>query len=635
MLDRTLDLPKQYLGPPAMTHKTLRVTFQPDGRNVFVLSGTNLVEAAGRAGIVLNQPCGGEGTCGKCRVEVRRNAPPPTPADRRHLDPEQLEAGWRLACRLEVQDDLIVSIPQETRFFEQMVLTEGEGCKYPFQPNVRKTFARLGEPSVQDQRSDVDRIQDALGPEPLEVDLALVRSLPGILRADNGEVTIVIEGNEIQWVEPGDTTCELWGVAFDIGTTTIVGSLVNLADRDRAGTRAVAARTNPQVHFGDDVVSRIGYIEKHRDGLDRLRKRLLTCLNEIIIELCEAADIEADAIYETTAVGNTTMSHIFLGIDPTSIAHAPYVAVLRQAVDVKAREVGLEVNGNANLYMLPNIAGFVGSDTVAMVLASGMMRDDEILMGVDIGTNGEVVLGNRHKLLASSCAAGPAFEGARIRHGMRATEGAISKVLFNEEIDVGVIGGGRASGICGSGLIDAVAQLLRAGMLHPSGRLLTGDELPPDLPEHLRRAVTTVDDQPAVTLVDVARSKTGEPILLTQRDVREVQLAKAAVQAGIEVLAAEYGIELDEVSRILLAGGFGNFIRRSEAKRIGLLPPIPGDCIEFVGNAAAAGANTALLCRDCRQEAETISRTARYVELANRADFQQTFTEALMFPAED
>ncbi|MFO7957465.1 MAG: ASKHA domain-containing protein [Candidatus Brocadiia bacterium] len=618
-----------------MKHKTHRVTFQPDGRNVFVLSGTKLVEAAGRAGIVLNQPCGGEGTCGKCKVEVLENAPAPTKADERHIEPAQLEDGWRLACQLDVHDDLVVSIPQETRFFEQMVLTEGEGCKYPFQPNIRKTHVQVAEPSVEDQRSDLDRVQDAVGLGTLEVDLSLVRNLPSILRRDDGEVTVVVEGNEIQWVEPGDTTRELWGVAFDIGTTTVVGTLMNLASRDRAGSMAVAARTNPQIHFGDDVVSRISYIEKNSDGLEKLRRRLTTCLNEIIIELCEAADIESDAIYEITAVGNTTMAHIFLGIDPTPIAHAPYVAVLRQAVDVKAREVGLEVNGNANLYVLPNIAGFVGSDTVAMVLASGMMRDDEILLGVDIGTNGEVVLGNRDKLLACSCAAGPAFEGARIRHGMRATEGAISKVVINDEIEVGVIGGGRASGICGSGLVDAVAQLLEAGMLAETGRILSPEELPDDLPEALPRAITTFQDQPAVTLVDAAGSKTGDPILLTQRDIREVQTAKAAIQAGIQVLVDEFGIELDDISRVLLAGGFGNFIRRSQAKRIGLLPPIHSDRIESVGNAASAGAKTALLCRECRQEAETISRTTRYIELANRPEFQLSYTEAMMFPAGD
>ncbi len=614
-----------------MHRDTYRVTFQPEGRSVFVLGGAKLVEAAGRAGMILNQPCGGEGSCGKCRVEVLSNAPAPTAADRRHLDEEALAGGWRLACQLEVQGDMVVSVPQETRFFEQLILTEGKGCAYPFCPNVRKRFATVPEATVEDQRSDLDRLKDAIGEESLRADLALVRALPGMLRRETEGVTVVLEGDGIQSLEGGDTTGSLWGVAFDIGTTTIVGTLLNLAGTHYGGSAAVAARTNPQVHFGDDVVTRISYIEKHADGLDKMRKRLLTCLNEIIIEMCEAAGIEPESVYEATAVGNTTMSHIFLGVDPSPIAHAPYVAVLREGIDVKARSLGLEVGRDANLHVLPNIAGFVGSDTVALILASGMARQEEVRLGIDIGTNGELVLGNSERLLACSCAAGPAFEGARIRQGMRATEGAISKVVVNEDIEVGVIGGGRASGICGSGLIDAVAQLLDAGMIDETGRILTADEAPDDLGDGLRGALVSFDGQPAVELVGARRSKVGEPILLTQRDIREVQLAKAAIQAGIQVLADEFGVAPQGISQVLLAGGFGNFIRRSHAKRIGLLPPISNDHIEFVGNAASTGAKTALVCAECRDEAERLSRKTEYIELASRPDFQLYFSEALMF----
>ncbi len=617
-----------------MKRQTHRVTFEPEGRSVFVLSGTKLVEAAGRAGLILNQPCGGEGTCGKCRVEVLADAPPPTAADRRHLSEEELESGWRLACQLSVEGDIVVSVPQQTRFFEQLVLTEGEGCKYPFEPNVRKTHMEVPPPSVEDQRSDLDRVKDAIGDRMLKADLSLIRALPGILRDGADGVTVVLEGREIQWIERGNTVGDVWGVAFDIGTTTVVGSLLNLAGPPGSSSDAVAARTNPQVHFGDDVVSRISYVENNRNGLQKMRKRLLACLNDILIELCETADAAPESIYEITVVGNTTMSHIFLGIDPSPIAHAPYVAVLREAVDVKAREVGLDVNRNANLYVLPNIAGFVGSDTVGLMLASGMARGEEVRLAIDIGTNGEVVLGNRDRLLACSCAAGPAFEGARIRCGMRATEGAISKVAINDEIEVAVIGGGgRATGICGSGLIDAVATLLDVGIIDETGRILKAEQASPELPEALRSSLVYVDGQPAVTLVPARESKTGEPVLLTQRDVREVQLAKAAVQSGVQVLAREFGIAAHEVVQVLLAGGFGNFIRRSHAKRIGLLPYVGNDRIEFLGNAASTGAKTALVCRSCREEAERLSRSTEYVELANRADFQQYFSEAILFPA--
>ncbi len=614
-----------------MERETFRVTFQPDGRSVFVLRGTKLVEAAGQAGIILNQPCGGEGTCGKCRVEVQRNAPEPTSSDRRHITADRLAEGWRLACQLTVGADMVVSVPQETRFFEQVVLTEGAGRAYPFSPNLRKKYVTVPKATVEDQRSHLDRLKDALGEGDLEAQLSLVRTLAALIKDKDRALTVVMEGGEIQWLEEGDTSGRLWGVAFDVGTTTLVGTLMNLSDESHAGRQFVSSRTNPQIHFGDDVVSRITYIGQNPDGLDKLRKRLTGAMQEMIHDLCGQAGIEAESIYEVTAVGNTTMAHILLGVDPASIGHAPYVTVLRESVDVKAREVGLEINRNANLHVLPNIAGFVGSDTVAMILASGMARDEAVQIGIDIGTNGEVVIGNKDRLIACSCAAGPAFEGARIRYGMRATEGAISKVVVNDGIEVGVIGGGRPSGICGSGLVDAVAQLLDVGVIDATGRIRAGADLPDGVPDAVREAVTEFEGQPAVVLVPEGRSKIREPILLTQKDIREVQLAKAAIQAGIQVIAAEFGVKPEDVDRVLVAGGFGNFIRRSHAKRIGLLPPVATDRIEYIGNAASSGAKIVLACRDCREEAEHISRTTHYIELANRPDFQMHFMEAMMF----
>jgi uncharacterized 2Fe-2S/4Fe-4S cluster protein (DUF4445 family) len=284
--------------------------------------------------------------------------------------------------------------------------------------------------------------------------------------------------------------------------------------------------------------------------------------------------------------------------------------------------------------VLPNIAGYVGSDTVAVALSAHLRQSEDLLLAVDIGTNGEIVMGNRDGLVACSTAAGPAFEGARIRYGMRGAEGAISKVVVNDSIETGVIGGGRARGICGSGLLDAVAELLRVGVINGPGKILEGDELPDDLPAEVRNAVISVDDEPAVVLADAHQSKTQGPIVLTQKDVRELQLAKAAIWAGIQVVAEEFGKKPDEASRILLAGGFGNFIRRSSAKRIGLLPDMPNDRIEFIGNAALVGARVALLCEECREEASDISQSTDYIELANRTDFQMYYSSAMMFPSE-
>jgi uncharacterized 2Fe-2S/4Fe-4S cluster protein (DUF4445 family) len=456
--------------------------------------------------------------------------------------------------------------------------------------------------------------------------------LPRLLRAENFQITVVLDGGDIIALEQGDTTGRIYGVALDIGTTTIVGALTDLSSGEK---KSVASRTNPQVHFGDDVVGRIQYVEEHEDGLDRLHRRLIGCLNEIFLELTDKADIELSEIYEVTAVGNSTMTHLLLGIPPDPIAHAPYVPVIREGIDMKARELKLDVHPSANLHVLPNISGYVGSDTVAVALAARLMHSDDVLLAIDIGTNGEVIMGNRDRLISCSCAAGPAFEGARIRHGMRASEGAISKVVINDRIETAVIGGGRARGLCGSGLLDAVAELLRCGMIDSTGRIVQEDKLPEDLPDPLRQALTTVKDEPAITLVEDHRSKTQGPIVLTQRDVRELQLAKAAIWAGIQVVCGEFGLQPNEVSQVLLAGGFGNFIRRSSAKRIGLLPNTPNRQIEFIGNAASVGARIALMCRECRDEAQRISERTRYLELANRPDFQMHYADAMMFPSGD
>jgi len=614
-----------------MRRQTFRVTFEPEGRNVFALRGTKLIEAAGQAGIILNTPCGGEGTCGKCRVEVRAAAPAPTEADRRHLTPQQIQDGYRLACQLAVDGDMVVTIPEDARFYEQVVLTEGKEHAFKFQPSVRKHFVELSPPSVADLRSDMTRLKEKLvGPaDSLRADLWLVQRLPGFLREQGFKVTAVLLDNQLLCLEKGDTTGALWGVAFDIGTTTVVGTLVNLGTGERGG---VASRTNPQVHFGDDVVSRIRYCEQHADGLAKLHRRVVDCLNDIILELTTDTGIDSDDIYEATAVGNTTMTHILLNIDPSPIAHAPYVSVFKEPMDLNAQGIGLDINPHANLHVLPNIAGFVGSDTVGVILASRLMHSGEVRLAIDIGTNGEIVVGDRGRLIACSCAAGPAFEGARVRFGMRATEGAISKVVINEEIEVGVIGGGRARGICGSGLLDAVAELLRVGVIDPAGRIVSAGGLPGSVPDKVRRALVSYDGQPAVVLADMQASAAGEPIVLTQRDVRELQLAKAAIWAGIQVVAGEFGIRPEDPVQVLLAGGFGNFLRRSNAKRIGLLPDIPTSRIEFIGNAAFVGARMALSCRDCRAEARSISEKTEYVELANRPDFQAYFMDAMMFP---
>ena len=612
---------------------TVRVHFEPDGNSIFVLKGTTVIEAAGKAGIILETPCGGKGSCGKCKIQVTRGQVESSDACKKRLSPEELADGFRLACQTHVAEDVVIHVPAETRFFEQRILVEGKERETALEPNIRKRYVQLAAPTLEDQRSDLDRIKDALDGEIPRVrsDIDVIRQLPDKLRDADFSVTAVLEGDEIITIEQGDTTGRNYGVAFDIGTTTLVGMLIDLNTGKQLTT---ASRTNPQVVYGDDVISRITYTQDKPEGLKELQERVVGGMNEMIGELSQTAHIDRNCIYEATAVGNTTMNHILLNINPWHIAQSPYVACVRRAVEVKARRLGLHINETGNLYAMPNIAGFVGGDTVGVILAADLMGSDTIKLAIDIGTNGEIAFGSKERIVACSCAAGPAFEGARIQHGMRAADGAIDKVLIQDrDVAVSVIGNVPARGLCGTGLIDAVAELLRVGIVDPMGRVLSGDELPADLSDEVRARVVRGESSGSdFILVHKEQSQSGQALRLTQRDIREVQLAKGAIYAGIQVLKSVLGVDNDDISEVLLAGAFGNFIRRSMAKRIGLLPDVPVDRIRFVGNAAGVGSKMALVAKQCRDEAERISRETEYIELGGRPDFQQEFMMAMTFP---
>ena len=608
----------------------VRVTFAPEGRSVFVMTGTSLIEAAGRAGIVLNTPCGGRGTCGNCRVEITLNAPAPSDADRQHLSEDEIESGMRLACQVRVTDEMRVDVPVATRFFDQKILTDGEGKPVELDPSVRKHHMVLPPPSLEDQRSDTDRVHSMIEEDVVVSNVDVLHDMPGLLRASDFDVTAVVAEGRLVNVEPGDTTGRNFGMAFDIGTTTVVGFLMDLVSGREA---SVASRTNPQIKLGDDVVNRIQHASQASEGLEELRQLILDCMNEIIEECCSAAKVSSQEIYEVTLVGNTTMNHLFLGINPEFVAQAPYVAALRRPVNILARDAGLRIHPRGLVHTLPNIAGFVGADTVGVILSSDMHRSEGITFTIDIGTNGELVIGNRDRLVACSTAAGPAFEGARIRFGMRAADGAIDKAIINDDLEFNVIGNVLPRGLCGTALIDLVAELLRVGCIDPMGRLLPPDEMPSSTPDAIKRRIVEGENKSLSFLIaPEGNTQVNGPIVLTQRDVRELQLGKGAISAGVSILLKEIGVEPKGLDRVLLAGAFGNFIRRKMAKRIGLLPEVPTDKIFYIGNAAGAGARMALLSRNCKHVADRISKDTEYLELAGRADFQQEFMSAMLFP---
>ena len=608
----------------------VRVTFLPEGRSVYVLAGSVLIEAAARAGMVLDTPCGGGGTCGKCRVQITDGAPEPCEADRRHLSARELAEGFRLACQTRVTEDMRVSVPVSARFFDARILTDGRGAAVPLHPTVTKHHAVPPEPTIEDQAADVDRLLAAIPEKDVEPGLDVLRDIPAVLRRAHYDVTAICAEGALIAVEPGDTTDRNHGMAFDIGTTTVAGYLMDLVTGREL---AVAARTNPQVAFGDDVVARIGHASDKPGGLSELQSKIVACMNEIVAECSKAAGIAPEDIYEIAAVGNTTMNHLLLGIPPDSIAQAPYVAALRRRVNTRAAGLGLKIHPNGLLHTLPNIAGFVGADTVGVILAARLHEAEDATLAIDIGTNGELVVGNRDRLIACSTAAGPAFEGARIKFGMRAAEGAIDKILVNDDLDINVIGDAVPRGLCGTALIDLVAELLRVGVIDPSGRLLPPEDMPKSAPDVLKRRVVEGENNSFdFVIVPQAETSLDSDLTLTQRDVRELQLAKGAIFAGVNILLGEFGVEPEKLGHVLLAGAFGNFIRRKMAKRIGLLPDIPTDRILYVGNAAGAGARMALQSRRCKDTAEEISERTEYLELAGRADFQDEFMSAMMFP---
>jgi len=615
----------------------MKVIFEPEGRRVEVPSGTSILGAAAKADIIFETPCGGKGHCGKCRMQVISGAGEPTAADLKIFSKAQLQAGMRLACQNRISGAVVVSVPDEARFFGQTILTDGIAASFSANAAFRKLHVTIPHATLEDQTSDLDRLKRAVaaglgrsdGIGGIGIRLQTVRTLPAMLHEHANAFTVVLHGDEIAGFEAGDTASACYGVAADIGTTTVVGLLVDL----NTGKQVLAAsRINPQVARGDDVISRLTFIREDPGGLKDLQDRIVGCLNEIIAELCKKTGVPRDHIYELTAVGNTTMSHILAGVNCGKLAEAPFAAVVRDAMNVNAHDLGVHINPRGNVYISPNIAGFVGGDTVGMILATNLMHGDpqRVRLAIDIGTNGELVLAANGQVISCSTAAGPAFEGARIKQGMRAAHGAIDKVVFNDAIDVSTIGNAPPRGICGTGLIDSVAEMVRTGVVDYTGRIIDPDEAP--LPDFLRRRIVSNGDSNEFVLVDGEKSHNGQPILLTQRDVREVQLAKGAMRAGMEILLSELGLTAQDIDEVYLAGAFGNFIRKHMAKGIGLLPDIDSEKIKFVGNAAGAGARMLLASKNCRAEAERISTNVRYVELAGRPDFQQAFMTSMLFP---
>lgn len=600
-------------------------------QRVIQTTGNRTILALARENdIKIEATCGGRGRCGRCKVIATGAGNEVSPGEKELLTKEELAAGVRLACYLQPRGDLIIEVPGSQTELVQ-ILTEGSEQAVELDPDIEKECVLVEKPELETPLGDRERLLAALT-APVEeegISLALMARLPEVLRSQEHKVTVTRRGKKkIIAIESGDTTDHLYGIAFDIGTTTVVGGLIDL----RQGKElAVAARLNGQASYGADVISRVEYASNGQKQLCRLQKAVMDTLNGIVAELLQKTGVDAEQIYRVTVVGNTCMQHLALGIPSTYVARSPYTPAFSHRVDLTAAELGLAVYPEAAVTFLPNVAGFVGADTVGVVLATEIAAASHRVLVIDIGTNGELVMVHDGEMVACSTAAGPAFEGAQISCGMRAGEGAIEAVHIGTDVEIGVIGHTRPRGVCGSGLIDAVAELIRCGIIEETGRLLDYTELD-YLPPRVRARVRTGENGNEFVLAWADATADGIDITLTQRDIREIQLAKGAIRAGTMILQKALGVKDEDIDEILLAGAFGNYIRKESAMGLGLLPPIDIDRIRSVGNAARVGAKLALVSRHHLEAASQLAQKIDYIELSGRPDFQEAFMEAMMFP---
>ena len=610
---------------------TVALTLFPAGRTLQVDPGVTILAAAHAAGVDIEATCGGRGRCTSCRVKFAAGiVPPPTIMDELQLGDALVREGYRLSCQCRVTDPITVhaSPPVDDQSF-QILGAERPSLPVRIDAGVTKTLVHVSLPTEEHhQTSDLEALLAVVGGTPSDCAPDVIRTLPQALREHGGEATVASFGSRILSVEPGDTHLLAFGLAVDVGTTSVVTSLMELASGEQL---ASVSSLNPQAVFGGDLMSRIAFAQFDAGNLRKLQTRIIGLLNQHIEQVCRDSGVLAKWIYKVAIVGNSCMHHMLLGIDPSYVGLAPYAPVMRHPLTLAARELYLKVNPEARVCLLPIVAGFVGADAVGVALATRMDESSEIRIAVDIGTNGEVLLGSREHLWGCSAPAGPALEGAQIRHGMRAALGAIDRVSFDgRDLSLHTIGEAAAQGICGSGLIDAIAVLLDASVIDWTG-LIDLDHLD-RLPLALAARVIKRGDERAVILAHPGEHGATQELLLTQDDVRQVQLCKGAIASGAAMLQRIAGVPEDKVAELMLAGGFGNYLSIASAIRIGLIPAVPESKVRYVGNAALLGAQLALLSETERQHAEQIARHIEHVSLAAHPDFQDVFVDCMNFP---
>jgi uncharacterized 2Fe-2S/4Fe-4S cluster protein (DUF4445 family) len=624
------------------------VIFQPSGRRGKVAAGKTLLVASRELGVDIEAPCGEAKVCGKCKVKIEEgffekfgidskmgNLSPITEEEISVFSKQELKDNYRLACNTEINGDILVFVPEESRGAQQVVLETGKERVFNINPAMKKYYIEMEKATLEDHRGDVERIKAALtakyGFTGIGVDYRVLSDLSPRVREGNWKVTVTLfHDREIVMVEPGFIE-NTYGIAVDIGTTTVAAYLCDL----RKGTLiSKKSMMNPQVRYGEDVLARITYSMMNEDGLEKMHQSIVDGLNSLTEKMCQEAKITPGVITEMVLVFNTAMHHIALNIEPKFIGRSPFTPAIKQSMDIKARDLGVRLAPGANIHILPIEAGFVGPDNVSVLIAEEPYKQDKMMLIIDIGTNGEIDLGNKNKLLSTSCATGPALEGAQIKFGMRAAPGAIERVRIDPEtLDVKyqVIGkeewlgegdNSDVKGLCGSGIIDVIAEMFKANIIEASGRFNKKLTHP-----RIRKGEK---GKPEFVVAWAPETSIGKDVTIVIDDVRAVQLAKSALYVGVKYLMQKLGIE--KVDSVTLAGAFGSYIDKESAMVIGMFPDCDLEKVIAVGNAAGDGARLALLDKDKRIEADKVAMEVEFVETATEPDFQYRFAEAMAFP---
>jgi uncharacterized 2Fe-2S/4Fe-4S cluster protein (DUF4445 family) len=613
------------------------VVFLPDGACLEVESGRTILEAAQAVGVAIDSSCGGVGGCGKCKVMVSLGRPGGKPGDL--LSEDEIERGLVLACQATVEDDLVVEVPLESQRGELQILTGqaeaaaaiGEGDV----PLARRVAVQMAPPEQERESSDEERLLGELSEvcpdefEGMEVELPALRALPVVARAQGWQVDASVgdfDGRgRVIGVEPAASR-EAYGLAVDVGTTTVVVHLVELAT---AGFVQACASLNDQIAHGEDVISRIIHAQEHEGGLRQLQEEARATINRCIGRMLDERGVAKEEVIAAACVGNTVMTHLLLGIDPSPIRREPYVPALKVAPTLRAPEVGLDIHPWAPVWLAPCVSSYVGGDITAGVLATAMAESPRLTLFIDMGTNGEMVIGSQEWLVCCSCSAGPAFEGSGVEYGMYATVGAIERMSYDpvsDHVEYMAIGDARPRGICGSGLVDALATLLRAGVVDRAGRIDLG------FPS---RRVRVRNERPEFVFVWGEEVGRADDISLGEDGIQNLIRSKAAVYAGAETLLGSLGLEAGHVEQVLVAGAFGNYLDADSAVTIGLLPDVPLERIRFVGNAAVAGARLALLSRSARRKTQELSRRMTNFELSVTRGYMDRYVAGLFLPHTD